>query len=99
MTFQPDRSVPLSVSSIESDGVMNNSLRVSVSNRAPKRHTTEWGVVYQDRDVYRTGKDNNDACRYALFPTHNRAGCMEEGPLERSYRQTYIHVYIYIYIY
>ena len=80
MTFQPDRSVPLSVSSIESGGVVNNSLRLSVSYRAPKHHTTGWFIIYQNRDLYKTGKDNTDA-RYALTYKHSRReGIMLLGP-------------------
>ena len=54
--FQPDRVVPLSVSSIESGGVLNNSIHISVSYRAPTQHTTDWFVRYQSRDTYRTGR-------------------------------------------
>ena len=63
--------MPLSVSSIESGGVVNNSLRLSVSYRAATHHTTGWFIIYQNRDMYKTGKDNTDAC-YAPTYTHSR---------------------------
>ena len=39
-----------------SGGVVNNSIHISVSYRAPKQHTTAWFVRYQDKDTYMTGK-------------------------------------------
>ena len=51
----------MSLSFIESSGIVGNSITVNVSYRAPIEHTTDWFIRYSAADTYRTGEDSFDA--------------------------------------
>ena len=51
----------MSLSFIESSGIVGNSITVNVSYRAPIEHTTDWLIRYRGADTYRTGEIKFDA--------------------------------------
>lgn len=44
----------ISFTSFESFGIVKNALRLAVSYKAPKVHTTDWLIRYKSSDIYRT---------------------------------------------
>ena len=51
----------MSLSFIESSGIVGNSITVNVSYKAPIEHSTVWLIRYSAADTYSTGENGFDA--------------------------------------